>query len=58
MNKEYQAGISALSAALNEEQKRVLSEIESLNAENMKHALRDGFMNGVYDRFQQFFAVR
>lgn len=53
--REYDEGTRALAAALTQEQKRSLSEMESLYADNAKYALQFGFTRGVYVGFQQFF---
>lgn len=53
--KEYDEGEQALSAVLNDEQKRALSEMETLCADNVKYALGFGFTRGVFVGFQQFF---
>lgn len=52
---EYRKGAKVLSSALNERQKSDLSEMERLCNENIKYALRFGFMRGVYAGFQQHF---
>ncbi len=53
--KEYIEGVQALASILNDEQKAALSEMENLCADNVKYALKFGFMRGMFTGFQQFF---
>ena len=53
--KEYNEGAQALASVLTAEQKRSLSELESLYADNAKYALGFGFTRGIFVGFQQFF---
>ncbi len=53
--REYDEGAQALASVLTDEQKRSLSEMESLYADNAKYALGFAFTRGIFVGFQQFF---
>ena len=53
--REFETGKKSLLAVLNDNQKLALTEMESLCAENVKYALKFGFIRGIFVGFQQYF---
>ena len=50
--REFETGKKSLLTVLNDNQKLALTEMESLCAENVKYALKFGFIRGIFVGFQ------